>query len=105
MGDAKLSKEARKFLRTFKKMFDAFAEKNQSVKAEKSEGSENAKRFAEDIGNYSEDEIKSIESRDENIVARPFDDVLIFYKESLKNEKNEGKTLFLGKISEKTAVR
>lgn len=39
-GDAALSKEARKFLRTFKKMFDAFAEKNQSVKAEKSEGGE-----------------------------------------------------------------
>lgn len=37
-GDAALSKEARKFLRTFKKMFDAFAEKNQSVKVEKSEG-------------------------------------------------------------------
>lgn len=30
-GDAALSKEARKFLRSFKKMFDAFAEKNQSV--------------------------------------------------------------------------
>ena len=70
-GDEVLSKEARKFYRSFKKMFDAFAEKNQSVEAKKSEGvnenvesinknvdaekieaKENAKRFAaEDVSN------------------------------------------------------
>jgi hypothetical protein len=55
------------------------------------------------IGVYSDEERKSIEARKGNITARSYDDVLEFFKNSISDASNEGKTMFIGKISSKTA--
>ena len=66
-----------------------------------------SKRMAlpENISAYSDEEINSIESRKENIVARSYNDVLEFFEYAVSDQSNEGKTMFIGKISNKTAAK
>ena len=116
-ADEKLSAEARKLLRTYKKLFADLSAQNQGNNAlELSRQDERGKApsvevkaqrraLPDSIGAYSDEERKSIEARKDNITARSYDDVLEFFEYSISDKSNEGKTMFVGKISSKTAAK
>ncbi len=64
-------------------------------------------RFAlpDSITPYSEEEIRSIESKKEFVTAKSYDDVLTFFEQSATDTANEAKTMFVGKIPTRTAVK
>ena len=116
-ADEKLSAEARKLLRTYKKLFADLSAQNQGNnalelsrqdergKAPSTEVKAQRRALPDSIGAYSDEERKSIEAKKENITARSYDDVLEFFEYSISDQSNEGKTMFVGKISSKTAAK
>ena len=116
-ADEKLSAEARKLLRTYKKLFADLSAQNQGNnalelsrqdergKAPSAEVKAQRRALPDSIGAYSDEERKSIEARKDNITARSYDDVLEFFEYSISDKSNEGKTMFVGKISSKTAAK
>lgn len=116
-GDTKLSAEARKLLRTYKKLFADLSAQNQGNnvleltrqdergKAPSAEVKAQRRALPDSIGAYSDEERKSIEAKKENVTARSYDDVLEFFEYSISDASNEGKTMFVGKISSKTAAK
>lgn len=116
-ADEKLSAEARKLLRTYKKLFADLSAQNQGNnalelsrqdergKAPSAEVKAQRRALPDSIGAYSDEERKSIEARKDNITARSYDDVLEFFEHSISDKSNESKTMFVGKISSKTAAK
>ena len=116
-ADEKLSAEARKLLRTYKKLFADLSAQNQGNnalelsrqdergKAPSAEVKAQRRALPDSIGAYSDEERKSIEARKDNITARSYDDVLEFFEYSISDKSNESKTMFVGKISSKTAAK
>ncbi len=116
-ADEKLSAEARKLLRTYKKLFADLSAQNQGNnalelsrqdergKAPSIEPKTQRRALPDSIGVYSDEERKSIEAKKDNITARSYDDVLEFFEYSISDKSNEGKTMFVGKISSKTAAK
>lgn len=116
-ADEKLSAEARKLLRTYKKLFADLSARNQGNnalelsrqdergKAPSAEAKAQRRALPDSIGAYSDEERKSIEAKKENVTARSYDDVLEFFEYSISDKSNEGKTMFVGKISSKTAAK
>ena len=55
------------------------------------------------IGVYSAEERQRIKAKKENIIARSYEDVLEFFEYSISDKSNAGRTMFIGKIANKTA--
>ena len=108
-GDTNLSKTAQSLYNRYKKLFDSFSQRNQQYNtAEYSHTvvSENTRQALPEslkkLGQYSDEEIKSIETSKLFQVARSYEDVKSFVSRSLNTEAE--RRLFLGKITAETAA-
>ena len=59
----------------------------------------------ESIVLYTDEERKSIGAKKENLIAASYEDVIGFFEHSVSDKSNEGNTMFIGKLSDKTAEK
>lgn len=109
-ADAKLSKSAQSLYNRYKKLFDSFSERNQQYNAAEynhTVKSENTRQALPEslakLGQYTDEEIKSIETSKLFQVARSYEDVKNFIATAQNGTIQ--KRLFLGKVTASTAAK
>ena len=109
-ADTKLSKTAQSLYNKYKKLFDSFSARNQQYNAAEynhTVRSENTRQALPEslskLGQYTDEEIKSIETSKLFQVARSYDDVKTFI--ALAQNGVIQKRLFLGKVTASTAAK
>lgn len=111
--DAKLTGAAKKLFKQYQKLFNDFSARNQGNNAteinnrvyKKSDKNLALSDAFEKLGEYTEEEIKSIETNKQFKVAKSYNDVKNFIESAQDKFGVEQKRLFLGKIPAETSAK
>ncbi len=107
--------EVNKHLRTYKRLFDEFAARNygnnaigltdRDVRGQTVSAEAARKALPDTLSAYTEEEKRHIQAKSDSVIATTLNDVITFFKRAATDTSNKAGTMYIGKISTKTAAK